>query len=111
MAIKGPGLGTGAVSEDLVSEIDIMPTVLDYLGLERPELEHGLSLLPILRGEGGTQGHEYVFGEIHHDYIFFPAGSAERGHRDQGMQERSVFDGRFHLIYREKPRPAPRCQF
>ena len=62
------------MSEDLVSEIDIMPTVLDYLGLERPELETGLSLLPILRGEGGTQGHEYVFGEIHHDYIFFPAG-------------------------------------
>ncbi len=101
MAIKGPGIGTGAVSEDLVSEIDIMPTILDYLGLERPDLQHGLSLLPILRGEGDAQGHEYVFGEIHHDYIFFPAGSAERGTRDHGMQERSVFDGRFHLIYRE----------
>ena len=101
MAIKGPGIRTGAVSDDLVSEIDIMPTILECLGLERPDLEHGLSLLSILGGKGGAQGHEYVFGEIHHDYIFFPAGSVGRGDRDHGMQERSVFDGRFHLIYRE----------
>ena len=101
MAIKGPGIRTGAVSSDLVSEIDIMPTILDYLGLERPDLEHGLSLLPVLRGDEGAQRHEYVFGEIHHDYIFFPASPAERGAREHGMQERSVYDGRFHLIYRE----------
>jgi N-sulfoglucosamine sulfohydrolase len=101
MAIKGPGIQAGAVSDALVSEIDIMPTVLDFLGLDRPALEHGLSLLPVLRAEEGAEGHEYVFAEIHHDYIFFPATPAEAGARDVGMQERSVFDGRFHFIYRE----------
>ncbi|MDE0105029.1 MAG: sulfatase [Bryobacterales bacterium] len=79
MAIRGPGIRKGSVSEDLVSEIDIMPTILDYLGLKRPEQEHGISLLPILRGEADAHGHDYVFGEIHHDYLFFPAGSVERG--------------------------------
>ncbi len=101
LAIQGPGIQQGAVNEDLVSAVDVMPTILDYLGLERPDLEHGISLLPILRGDGQAKGHDYVFGEIHHDYLFFPAGSVERGSRDRGMQERSVFDGRFHLIYRE----------
>ncbi len=101
MAIKGPGVRAGAVSDVLVSEIDIMPTVLEYLGLERPDLEHGLSLLPILRGEEDTRGHEYVFGEVHHDRILFPESSAGPGVPDDGMQERSVYDGRFHLIYRE----------
>ena len=101
MAIKGPGIQPGAVSDDLVSEIDIMPTILNYLGLQRPDLEHGISLLPTLRGEEGAQGHEYIFGEAHHDYIYFAADPEERGPRDQGMQERSIYDGRFHLIYRE----------
>ena len=89
------------MSDDLVSEIDIMPTVLDYLSLQRPDLEHGISLLPLLRGEEGAQGHEYIFGEAHHDYILFAADPEERGPRAKGMQERSIYDGRFHLIYRE----------
>ena len=101
MAIRGPGVRAGHVSNDLVSEIDLMPTILDYLDLQRPPVEHGLSLLPILRGEADAKGHEYVFGEIHHDYIYFPPSPEQGGARDPGMQERSIHDGRFHLIYRE----------
>ena len=109
LAIMGPGIPEGRVIDDLVSQIDLMPTILEWAGIERPELQHGLSLWPLLRGDVNAQGHQYVFGEIHHDYIYFPpnvdvasaSAMLEGGPQDPGMQERSVFDGRYHLIYRE----------
>ena len=101
MAIMGPGVRAGHVSNDLVSEIDLMSTILEYTGIERPALQHGLSLWPILRGDAGAKGHEHIFGEIHHDYIFFPSSPEKGGVQDPGMQERSILDGRYHLIYRE----------
>ncbi len=47
-----PGrIPAGVVVEGLCESIDIMPTILDYLGLEAlPEI-HGRSLLPFLEGE------------------------------------------------------------
>ena len=109
LAIMGPGIGPGQVVDDLVSQLDLMPTILEWAGIEQPVMQHGQSLWPLLRGETGARGHDHVFAEIHHDYIYFPpnvdVGSAsamlEGGPQDPGMQERSVFDGRYHLIYRE----------
>ena len=101
MAVMGPGIPAARSSDALVSEVDLMPTILDFAGVERPEREQGLSLMPILRGEQGAAGHEHVFAEIHHDYIYFADSPEERGVQHPGMQERSVHDSRFHLIYRE----------
>jgi arylsulfatase A-like enzyme len=41
----------GLVVDDPVSLVDVFPTVADLLGLERPEMEAGLSLAPLL-GDG-----------------------------------------------------------
>ncbi|MFW6162252.1 MAG: sulfatase [Planctomycetota bacterium] len=91
LAIKGPGIRKGVRSDALVSELDLMPTLLDLLGLDAPALQHGLSLRPILEGKPGAKGHDHIFAEIAH-------GSPIT---HDGMQERSVYDGRYHLIYRE----------
>jgi N-sulfoglucosamine sulfohydrolase len=97
LAICGPGIQSGVVSETLVSELDLMPTLLDFLGIETPEVQHGVSIRGILEGRAGAKGHDLIFAEIAHQVQQF----------DNGMQERSVYDGQYHLIYREglhKPR-------
>jgi N-sulfoglucosamine sulfohydrolase len=97
LAIKVPGIRGGRVSDALVSELDLMPTLLDFLRLAPPKAQHGLSLRPILENRPGAKAHDLIFAEIAH----------QAQQVDNGMQERSVYDGRYHLIYREglgKPR-------
>lgn len=97
LAIMGPGIEGGRVCDALVSELDLMPTLLDFLGIRPPAIQHGVSLRPILEGKPDAKAHDLIFAEIAHKVQQV----------DDGMQERSVYDGRYHLIYREgldKPR-------
>ncbi len=97
LAIMGPGLKGGRVSDALVSELDLLPTLLDFLEIEPPKVQHGVSLRGLLEDEPGAMAHDLIFAEIAHQVQQI----------DDGMQERSVYDGRYHLIYREgtgKPR-------
>ncbi len=53
-AISLPGEGyKGEVIDSLVSGLDIMPTVLDLVGVEIPSVCHGKSLVPVIEGEKG----------------------------------------------------------
>jgi N-sulfoglucosamine sulfohydrolase len=95
LSINAPGLPRGVVSDELVSELDLAPTLLDLLGLGPSPQSHGLSLRPVLEGRAGAKAHDFVFAEV-----------SDRGVLpNEGMQERSVCDGRWHLIYREKTTP------
>ncbi len=95
LTIRVPWLKGGFRTDALASELDLAPTLLNLLGLAPlPEIQ-GNSLKPVLAGEPGAKGHEYIFAEI-----------SDRGPLpNNGMQERSVCDGRWHLIYREKLTP------
>jgi arylsulfatase A-like enzyme len=53
----------GLVREDLVSEIDIMPTILAAVGITPVAGLPGQSLLPLLRG-GSPTGRQYLFTEM-----------------------------------------------
>src|SRR5699024_7097708 len=46
--MKGPGIDPGT-SEEMVLNIDIMPTILELAGLKIPENLHGKSLVPLLK--------------------------------------------------------------
>lgn len=46
---------------DQVQGIDIMPTVLDYLGIPRDHSQQGSSLLPLINGESGATGTEFAY--------------------------------------------------
>jgi arylsulfatase A-like enzyme len=53
--ISGPGItDPGRTSGEMMATIDIMPTILEYLGIEYsdPEID-GISLMPVLTAEGG----------------------------------------------------------
>ena len=49
--LKWPGMPGAATHAEFVSSTDIMPTLLDILGVKHPEGMDGRSWLPLLRGE------------------------------------------------------------
>ena len=55
--------------DDLVSLMDLGPTVLDVAGAEVPEWMQAESLAPALRGDAAWSGREYVFAEQRGDAI------------------------------------------
>ncbi len=58
----------GIVHEELISNIDLLPTILDLAGVPVPANVQGRSFAPLLDGRG-YQPREEIFGEIsHHDY-------------------------------------------
>jgi N-sulfoglucosamine sulfohydrolase len=95
LSINWPGLTHPSVSDALVSELDFTPTLLDLLGLPPLPATQGVSLRAVLENPTTAPAHQYIFAEI-----------SDRGPLpNPGMQERSVFDGRWHLIYREHLAP------
>ena len=51
MAMRLPGrIGAGTVVKQPVSQIDLMPTILDYLDLPAPRKVHGRSMRPLIEG-------------------------------------------------------------
>jgi N-sulfoglucosamine sulfohydrolase len=61
--LRAPKIDNRIVNSGMVANIDILPTVLDLLGLTKPEGLDGVSWLPLLRGEE-TPGRDYVFAQI-----------------------------------------------
>jgi arylsulfatase A-like enzyme len=49
-----------------VSMIDVLPTVLDLVGLPPAEIAQGQSLSPLLRGTPGWQPRPVILDEVHH---------------------------------------------
>ncbi|MGD9498587.1 MAG: sulfatase [Armatimonadota bacterium] len=60
MIWRVPGGARGAVSEEMVEGVDVMPTILELCGVEAPPGVQGRSIAPILRGEPGARGRESV---------------------------------------------------
>ena len=62
------GLCGGVVRPELVTHIDVLPTLLDLLGVPIPKNVQGKSLLPLLEGKA-QRPHEEIFSEMnYHDY-------------------------------------------
>lgn len=78
-----------------VSMIDVLPTILDLLGLPAPEVAQGQSLAPLLLGTEGWEPRPVILDEFRMD----PA-TGELG----GVIE--VIDGRWGASLLRKPRPG-----
>ena len=63
LAIRGPGVRGGAVSEVPVSLIDLAPTFLGAAGVKAPTGTSGRDLLPLLSGRGKF-GRDHVLGSM-----------------------------------------------
>jgi len=63
LAVSIPGTqAKGKIVDSLVSQMDILPTVLDYLQIPAPEQCQGKSLKPVIEGQIGAVN-EFVFAE------------------------------------------------
>lgn len=92
LVIRAPGGPQGIISDALASELDLAPTLLDLIGMPPFAQSHGVSLRSVLEGKADASPREFVFAEVS-DLGPLP---------NDGMQERSVQDKHWKLIYREK---------
>ena len=61
---RGPGVEPSKVAtEQVVSHVDILPTVLDLLDMPAPAHAQGRSVAPVLRGEADALPNNYAFIE------------------------------------------------
>ncbi len=92
LVISGPGIVEGQKRGDLVSLIDLMPTILEFLDLKLPRTVQGLTLWDLIGDgtDGKRQGYAraYVFGEANSH------GPA----REEHYPTRIVFDGRYYYL-------------
>ena len=80
------------VSDALVSELDLLPTLLDVLGIKYDSPLHGVSLKPLIEGKLEAKAHDFIFAEV----------SGRTLNNPRGMEERSVLDATHQLIVRCK---------
>src|SRR5437763_3668035 len=50
LILRGPGIPPGAAHDQLVSQLDVFPTICDLAGIEHPPWLQGKSLLPLMSG-------------------------------------------------------------
>ncbi len=73
LIVRGPGgFDGGAVSDALVSHIDLFPTICEVVGIEAPSHLQGVSLMPLVRGDT-DRVREEVFVEVTYHAAYDPA--------------------------------------
>jgi arylsulfatase A-like enzyme len=91
LIIRFPGQQEGMRVEELAQHIDLMPTVLDYLGLPIPEAVEGRSLSTVTRTGSSHRG-----SRTERAYSHLQLGGKPR--------HLSIVDGPWKLIRTERPR-------
>lgn len=91
LIIRLPG-AKPLISDELVSELDLLPTLLDLLGVRYDSPLHGKSLKSLLEAKGEATGHDFIFAEV----------SGRSLDKPRGMEERAVLDATHHLILRSR---------
>ncbi|MFT4113749.1 sulfatase [Silvibacterium sp.] len=78
LILRGPGIGKGVVQDAMVSQIDLFPTLCDYLGIAAPAWLQGKSLLPLLNGKV-SEVHEEIFAEVNYHAAYEPVRAVRTG--------------------------------
>ena len=71
LIMRGPKLPHAAVCDALISQIDLFPTICDYLGIEHPDWLQGKSFLPVLSGQA-REIHDEIFAEVNYHASYEP---------------------------------------
>ena len=80
LMMRGPGgFGGGKVSDALISQIDIFPTLCDVTGISKPGWLQGRSMLPLVQGQR-QEIRDDLFGEVSYHASYEPARCV-RSHR------------------------------
>lgn len=64
LAIKIPGVQGGKRHKAQTENIDVMPTVMEYLGFEKPNRVRGKSFLALMKGNSPDKHRDVIFSEV-----------------------------------------------
>ena len=79
LILRGPApIGRGVVSDALVSQVDLFPTICELTDVPAPDWLQGRSLVPLLTGER-TEVNDAVFAEVTYHAAYEPQRSARTG--------------------------------
>ena len=102
LLVRAPGVSPGAYS-GLSSAIDVMPTVLDLLGLDIPDFVQGRSLAPAMR-DRSRSGREYTISSLPFANPGDPVRSVDNFLRDlKDPSVTTVTAGQWSLLYSPDP--------
>ncbi|MDQ3691695.1 MAG: sulfatase-like hydrolase/transferase [Chloroflexota bacterium] len=111
----GPGIVPGRRIRDLVQPVDVMPTVLEALGIDSAGLDlHGKSLLPLLRS-GDGMGRDAVFFGRHREALNVSDGTWTLfqwplGDARTALYHVSEDPGQLHNVLAQEPDVAERLR-
>lgn len=72
LIMRGPGFTGGRAHDELVSQLDIFPTVCEVAGLKTPPWALGRSLLPLVAGEEEPGTRSEIFSELTYHAAYEP---------------------------------------
>ena len=102
LLIRAPGIPPGSYG-GLSSAIDVMPTVLDLLGLDIPDFVQGRSLAPAMR-DTAHPGRDYVVSSLPFANPGDPVQSVDNFLRDlKDYPVTTVTAGHWSLLYSPEP--------
>ncbi len=98
LIMRGPGMPAGAAHDELVSQLDVFPTICELAAIEPPPWLQGRSLLPLVSGDEPPGIRTEVFSELTYHAAYEP--------------QRAIRTDRFKYVRRfdDYPRPIlPNC--
>jgi len=78
LLMRGPGFRGGKKVGSLISNLDLTPTILEYLGIKVPEEMQGVSFLPVVRGKVKETRKE-IYTEMTYHAAYDPMRSIRTG--------------------------------
>jgi arylsulfatase A-like enzyme len=72
LIIRGPGFTGGRARDELVSHVDLFPTLCDTAGIEHPPWLVGRSLVPLVAGEEAPETRGEIFSELTYHAAYEP---------------------------------------
>lgn len=71
MILRGPKIPQAAVCDALISQLDVFPSICDYIEVQRPSWLQGKSFLPVLAGQVAEINQE-IFAEVNYHASYEP---------------------------------------
>jgi N-sulfoglucosamine sulfohydrolase len=72
LIMRGPGIAPGSARDELVSQIDIFPTICELAGIDRPAWLQGRSFVDLLTGDEAPAIREEIFAELTYHAAYEP---------------------------------------
>jgi arylsulfatase A-like enzyme len=72
LIVRGPGFMGGRAMDELVSHVDILPTVCDAAGIPIPAWAAGRSLIPLVAGQEERGSRSEIFAELTYHAAYEP---------------------------------------